>query len=120
MTPFLRPSTEAQIANGIGRVVAALVGAAIAGIGGLMLVTEMKTPPFHPVHVYIAAGLLFFGALLIVPSAVTSGLSKVVVIVGPYIPTLGRRATDTAPAPPGVAPGTPVAPVTPPPNEDKP
>jgi hypothetical protein len=114
MTQLLRPSTETHIIAGIGRVIAALVGACLAGLGGMILVVELKTPPFHVEHIYLAAGLLFFGALLIVPSAVKEGLQIVSVNVGPYLPTFGRRAGDVTPAPPGVAPGTPVAPVTPP------
>jgi hypothetical protein len=91
-----------MIVNGIAHVIAALVGCGIAGVGVMLLVTELRTPPGHATHIYIAAGMMFFGALLIVPSAVTSGLRSVIVIVGPYIPVIGGRRAGDPPAPSGV------------------
>lgn len=93
-----RSTVATLIVNGIAHLIAALVGLGIAGVGVLLLVTEIRTPPFHVSHIYIAAGFIFFGALLIVPSAVTGGLKSVIVIVGPYIPVIGGRRSGDPPA----------------------
>lgn len=94
----LRATVKTMIVRGIAQLIAALVGLAIAAMGVLLLVTEIRTPPFHATHIYIAAGFIFFGALLIVPSAVTSGLRSVVLIVGPYVPVIGGRRAGDPPA----------------------
>ena len=91
----IRSSIATMAVNGLGHVLAALVGVAIAGTGVTVLMKEMSIPPFHAVHVYVAAGLIFFGALLIIPTQVTSGLKQTILIIGPYLPVIGgRRAGD--------------------------
>lgn len=105
----MRPSTELRIFSGLGWLLAALLGLGIAATGAVLIIGEVQSKSYHAAHVYVGAGLVFFGALLIVPSAVTSGLQRIIVIIGPFLPTFGRRISDV-PAPPGVPPGTPVVP----------
>lgn len=86
------------------RRLAAFLGFAVFLFGGYLLIVEMQKPASHPGHVYLFAGMMAFGTLLIVPSAVGEGLKQVIVVVGPYLPDIkigGRRKTD----PPADDPG---------------
>jgi len=73
-----RQSTIAQVG-------AVLVGLMLGGAGGFFLYLEMKTPPSHAMHVYIFAGMMAFGALLIVPGPFVSALKS----IAPYLPKFG-------------------------------
>lgn len=96
------------VGRAIAWLVRLLVGLVIVGLGVFIVKTGMNETPVHSPHVYVGIGVAIFGALLIEPDPVLDRIQKVVVILSPWLPTWGRRSTDVAPPPPGVAPGTPI------------
>lgn len=98
-----RPSTG-SVLNNFRALIGMLVGLALVAVGVGVLVKELQVPPVHSAHVYIASGLIFFGALLIVPSVVTGSIRDIIVYVGPYIPVLGGRRAGDPPIQSGLAP----------------
>lgn len=82
-----------------------LLGLALLLFGGWLLFTEMQKPEPHSGHVYLMAGMMAFGCLLMVPTYIGEGLKAVVVVVGPYLPKvqIGGRRADDPPAPEGDA-----------------
>lgn len=88
-------ASAGTVLNNFRAIVGMLVGLALVAVGVGVLVKELQVPPVHTAHVYISTGLIFFGALLVVPSVVTGSIRDIIVYVGPYIPVLGgRRAGD--------------------------
>lgn len=77
----------------IAQVGAVLVGAAFFGAGTFFLWIEMRTPPSHAMHVYVFAGMMALGGLLIVPGPFVSALKS----VAPYLPKFGGVQTPPAP-----------------------
>lgn len=118
MTTPTRLSAGTRIARAWSAVLTVIVGLALFAFGGFFLVLEMKTPSTaHPSHVFLFAGIAIVGALVIRPDPIFAVIKQAFIIAGPYIPQLkfGSRAEDV-PAPPGVKPGTPVPPASPPNN----
>lgn len=82
-----------------------IIGLVIAGASGFALWTVMQ--PTVPAHlpdrhlVYLFAGGVFFGALLIIPTVVVGSLKSLMGVIGPYLPVVGgRRANDPPPPAP--------------------
>lgn len=84
------------------RRLANLLGLVLLGFGGYLLWLEMQKDAPHSGHVYLMAGIMAFGCLLMVPTYIGEGLKAVVVVVGPYLPRvqIGGRRVDDPPAPP--------------------
>lgn len=90
--------------------ISGVVGLLIAAASGFALWSVMQ--PTIPAHVpdrhlvYLFAGGVFFGALLIIPTVVVGSLKSLMSVIGPYLPVIGgRRSTDPpAPPPPDPAP----------------
>ena len=94
---------KAQMAvNSIRALVGMLAGLAICGSGVWLLVGEIRGgATVHKEHVYIAASLIGFGALLIVPSVILGAAKEGVTLVGTYLPMRGgTRPADPPPKPP--------------------
>lgn len=79
-----------------------LLGFALLVFGAYLLWLEMQKASPHSPHVYLMAGMMALGCLLIAPAAIGEGLKQVVVVIGPYLPDVmigGRRKTDPAEPP---------------------
>lgn len=89
--------------------ISGIVGLLIAAASGFALWTLMQPtiPPQVPDRhlVYLFAAGVFFGALLIIPTAILTTLKSLSAILGQYIPVIGgRRAGDPPAAPPADPP----------------
>jgi hypothetical protein len=62
------------------------VGLVFMATGIFFLVREIQTPPTHNTHIYIFAGFIGFGGLLIVPGPFVDALKA----VSPFLPKLPR------------------------------
>lgn len=83
-----------------------LLGVILLGFGGYLLWLEMQKAAPHTPHVYLTAGIMVLGALLIAPTAIGQGLTVVVNAATAILPVLpgGRRSYDPpAPPPPAEA-----------------
>lgn len=67
-----------------------LVGLGLAATGGYFLKLEMAGATVHSMHVYVFAGMIGVGCLLIVPGPIVSALTQLGTAVGPYLPWLRR------------------------------
>ena len=77
--------------TGLGaQITAAVIGLAFLGVGIFLLIREVETPPTHNAHVYTFAGMMAFGALLIVPGPVVAALKS----VSPFLPKFGPFGGD--------------------------
>lgn len=85
-----------------------LLGVGLLLFGGFLLWTEMQKPAAHSPHVYLFAGMMALGTLLIAPAAIGQGLTIVVNAAATLLPVWpgGRRSYDPpAPTtPPAVTP----------------
>lgn len=70
----------------LSRIEVVIVGAALAVAGGYFLKLEMGSPPVHAVHVYIFAGMIGLGCLVIIPAPIVSALQQLGAVLGPYLP----------------------------------
>lgn len=82
-----------------------VIGVLIAGFSAFALWSVMQ--PTVPAHlpdrhlVYLFAGGVFFGALLIIPTVIVGSLKSLMGVIGPYLPVVGgRRSTDPPPPAP--------------------
>jgi hypothetical protein len=73
---------------------ASVVGVALSGASGFFLYAEMTSPPAHSGHIYLFAGGIFLGALVMAPALIISPLKQLSDVVGPYLPW-GKK--DAAP-----------------------
>lgn len=77
--------------------IAAVFGLLVTAFSGFMLWSTMQgaTPDRH--LVYLFAGGVGFGMLLVIPTLIIGTLKSLLGVVGPYLPQVmigGRRATD--------------------------
>lgn len=87
--------------------ISGVVGLLIAAASGFALwsLLQPTVPPHIPDRhlIYLFAAGVFFGALLIIPTAILTTLKSLSGILGQYIPVIGgRRSGD--PPPPDPAP----------------
>lgn len=76
------------------------VGMLFAGAGFFLLWMEVRVPPVHSSHVYIAAALIFLGGVAIARDTFLSLLKRLLGIVGPYVPWKRPSVAVKAPEPP--------------------
>lgn len=82
--------------------VAAVFGLLITAFSGFMLWSIMQGATVDRHLVYLFAGGVGFGMLLVIPTMVVGSLKALLGVIGPYLPQVvigGRRASDP-PAPP--------------------
>ena len=105
---MMRPSTEATVKSAANTLAILVVGVILL-LGGLFfLYVEMEHPPTHNGHVYTFVGMAVLGALLIIPTAMFAVFQRVSVLIGPYVPTFGRRiGSGEVPPPPAQPPTEP-------------
>jgi hypothetical protein len=85
-----------------------IVGLLIAAASGFALWSVMQPtiPPHIPDRhvIYLFAGGVFFGALLIIPTVIVTTLKSLLDVIGKYIPVIGGRRAGDPPADPPAAP----------------
>jgi hypothetical protein len=84
--------------------ISGIVGLLIAAASGFALwgLLQPTIPPHIPDRhlIYLFAGGVFFGALLIIPTIILTTLKSLSAIIGQYIPVIGGRRAGDPPAPP--------------------
>ena len=84
--------------------ISGVIGLLIAAASGFELwnVMQPTVPASIPDRhlVYLFAGGVFFGALLIIPTVILTTLKSLSAILGQYIPVIGGRRSGDPPAPP--------------------
>lgn len=91
--------------------ISGIIGLLIAAASGFAIWNLMQPtiPPTIPDRheIYLFAGGVFFGALLIIPTVVVGSLKSLMGVVGPYLPVIGGRRALDPPAPPPADPPAP-------------
>jgi hypothetical protein len=87
--------------------ISGIIGLLIAAASGFALwsVLQPTVPPHIPDRheIYLFAGGVFFGALLIIPTVIITTLKSLMGVLGPYLPVIGGRRSTDPPAPPPAA-----------------
>ena len=84
--------------------ISAALGFLLTAASAFMLWHLMQSPTPDRHLVYLAAGGVGFGMLLIIPTIIVGSLKSLMGVIGPYLPVIGGRRAGDPPADPPVAP----------------
>jgi hypothetical protein len=80
--------------------ISGILGLLVAAFSGFMLWHVMQDPTPDRHLVYLFAGGIGFGMLLIIPTVIVGSLKSLMGVIGPYLPVIGGRRAGDPPAPP--------------------
>lgn len=94
--PAARPSVTVRVENIANSVFTKLLGTAVFVVFGYFDYREVIATPQSTARMAIFAGLAVFGVALACTQPVVNTAKSILVVVGPYIPMVGRRKDDPA------------------------
>ena len=90
-----RPSASLHVESVANSVIVKIIGLIMfAGSGYFEYLEVLKTDSQSNAKLFLFAGVAVFGVALAFTQPVVAATKGIIVVIGPYIPTFGRRKDD--------------------------